>query len=1234
MASNHFNGLVIAANRQDMRKVLLRMAENLSVYKNGPGIDVDSLNKLESPWKIFCKLEPAIEGWCVESLVGAPFPADVNVPGRRGWKSPTSVMASYSMVRAIQMEYGLIDDDSDRTEGAAVAPTGHVVGGVRSSLKRYGEVWALELEYITRQEPNSEDIDAFFLGLPEGKYGVAFLDADSDQNCEQVAVFNGLHHGRRCLKSMTKRDLKEDSCLRASEIVYHKIELRGRQLSKQSSSLPKLAKAMAILHWTHLSYNDNWDYTSCDDFDDPEVNEVETSAEAKSPAAAKAPLKSKTNDASTKLPSKTKKNALHRQRTYGMKVEGRRFDIDVPYNWYVAHGDEANGRPFVAAMWPPREGEDIELPTNGSASVLYCELPDIDLDKEGSVWSHVKTCGVRDFIHAIHMILNYPNPDTFEGIVGPKFVSEEIIEANGVACEVLKVKQLFDDYSEYHIKPLALDNCDYLRCIACNSYGIGEKAFHKLVCDIASSVTQHSTIVPKCEEQLDRALREKISVSDFNEMVSNFAIPYAYVFNLSFEPVMNRAEILNPNLSQSDLYLKLYGDRAELVNRHYVHWMRLLDAVEAQLAYGTATADVIAMLEGLWDKEKELIPNLGLTMESDWGLVKKKGLLDPPQERLAFEKRAGQLADKLGRKLESHDGVEYDGYDESSEDEAPSGAPFVPIPNFVLGLLAEDYLYFPDDTISWNGFRHEISRVDVNFMMRSGLMDRVHDAWCADMDDIEEVSQFLVNILNEIEEDEALHVPKELISDVIRGPVCDGMNIGAGGDLTGITLANLAAMASSIRLDDEISRDTYTLMYDTRLAKGIPQFFNLMGRLIWDMRACSKSLADKPFTVNFVGVRNVDADVLYGDEPVRSIPGAQRARKSLTVKSAPEITLPEVAKAAPAKESKAKSAKAKTDTAEAAPAKTTKAKSAKAKTDAVEDEPEKAKKTKTKSDKAEKTKPAKAKSAADEAGSAKPAASKTKKTAPAKPKKPTLTLEQMLDQMHDRMEADIEHGAPAVNPATTMRAVRKAMYSAGGNGSMFDDTIAELDRQFRAGEIPPRTIGKDDLADDKPLGRVVNMLRTSGGGLAKETVISRLGEEALSAASSDPAVVEHDGKLYLWCHRDEAGKPMRDHKQAILTLEKREKKAEEAYAAGKPFSEERLREVDVERTKAVLALNNAGFFAFGKKKELKTRIAALEEERAVLEKSRAAMTQVDDARKKLAAAKENAENEYKQRGLL
>ena len=159
---------------------------------------------------------------------------------------------------------------------------------------------------------------------------------------------------------------------------------------------------------------------------------------------------------------------------------------------------------------------------------------------------------------------------------------------------------------------------------------------------------------------------------------------------------------------------------------------------------------------------------------------------------------------------------------------------------------------------------------------------------------------------------------------------------------------------------DEISRDTYTLTYDTRLAKGIPQFFSLMGRLIWDMRACSKSLADQPFTVNFVGVRNVDADVLYGNETVRSVPGAQRARKSLVVKSAPQITLPEVVKTEPAKESKTKGAKAKPVADETAPTKATKAKGTKAKADADEAAPTKTTKLKS----------AKSKAAADEAGSA------------------------------------------------------------------------------------------------------------------------------------------------------------------------------------------------------------------------------------------------------------------------
>ena len=176
--------------------------------------------------------------------------------------------------------------------------------------------------------------------------------------------------------------------------------------------------------------------------------------------------------------------------TCNMKVEGRRFDIDVPEGWHVVHGDEAGGRPFAVTRWQPQEGENIEVPAEDGVSVLYCSLPDINLDDEESMWSRVKTYGLRDFIYLIHMKLNYPNPGTFEGKFGSKYLSEEIIEANGVACEVLKVKQLFEGvFAEYHIKPLALDNFDYLRCITCDYDGVDEEAFHKLACGIAASVT-------------------------------------------------------------------------------------------------------------------------------------------------------------------------------------------------------------------------------------------------------------------------------------------------------------------------------------------------------------------------------------------------------------------------------------------------------------------------------------------------------------------------------------------------------------------------------------------------------------------------------------------------------------------------------------------------------------------------------------------------------------------------
>lgn len=48
---------------------------------------------------------------------------------------------------------------------------------------------------MTAWSPNAEDIDVFFMGLPQGEYGVAFYDADEYDGYESISVFSGLHHG-------------------------------------------------------------------------------------------------------------------------------------------------------------------------------------------------------------------------------------------------------------------------------------------------------------------------------------------------------------------------------------------------------------------------------------------------------------------------------------------------------------------------------------------------------------------------------------------------------------------------------------------------------------------------------------------------------------------------------------------------------------------------------------------------------------------------------------------------------------------------------------------------------------------------------------------------------------------------------------------------------------------------------------------------------------------------------
>lgn len=201
-------------------------------------------------------------------------------------------------------------------------------------------------------------------------------------------------------------------------------------------------------------------------------------------------------------------------------------------------------------------------------------------------------------------------------------------------------------------------------------------------------------------------------------------------------------------------------------------------------------------------------------------------------------------------------------------------------PTFLLALLSGDWVFFDDGNIAWDGEHHQITGIQVNGAQAEQFMPFVN-TFASDFDDIEDVVNHLIGFMSEIEKDEGLRIPRGAIAPGIRQAIREG-------DLTGITLMNLAACgaAFSVRLMDE----KYVVLYDTRLAMGIPAFFDLIARLLWDLRQYLRSLMGVPFEIAFASARNFDADQCLGDVS-KPVLGAQTNPQVMIVDSLPEIRL-------------------------------------------------------------------------------------------------------------------------------------------------------------------------------------------------------------------------------------------------------------------------------------------------------------------------------------------------------
>ena len=164
----------------------------------------------------------------------------------------------------------------------------------------------------------------------------------------------------------------------------------------------------------------------------------------------------------------------------------------------------------------------------------------------------------------------------------------------------------------------------------------------------------------------------------------------------------------------------------------------------------------------------------------------------------------------------------------------------------VAWLFDSDHVFFRENEIAWDGKAHSIVGIQLN---------------AANIDEApvlkgnyEQILQGVFDLLGRLEGDEGLRVPRAAIHPALHDAIREG-------DLTGITLFNLAACAQALIMRQK-EPGLYSVLHDDRLARGIPGFYRLVARMLWDMREYND--VSGPFRVAFAAARNLDADQCFG----------------------------------------------------------------------------------------------------------------------------------------------------------------------------------------------------------------------------------------------------------------------------------------------------------------------------------------------------------------------------------
>ena len=585
---------------------------------------------------------------------------------------------------------------------------------------------------------------------------------------------------------------------------------------------------------------------------------------------------------------------------------GSNFEMEpiIPMRWTFDEGIRASCDAFSIAIpdgYRILESQDDNSEDN---DITFSAVPKANEDNETSFRIAIRIAenlpedafeehGIDELV--IAMFRKALNDD--ENMFIPNSPEHWVVQ--GKNCPVLVTRiysQLFGLFTRnsYLIRPISNDMSFRVEITMDEMNDDIAEEMHEPINALVSSIETTKPLKSNLTKMLDKISTQKVTPQEFCETVNHLV--KVVTLCKDTENTANQLEYLR-NCDEPNGYdatRAVVMGMEDFLGRIFPMFVRTFDAIEFQRSFGCTEDELTsyfevakAMLEpcvticdAIDQQSAQFLSEHGPIALPDgfWKMVDSIDM-QLPGTRSEMEMRIKAANEQFQAAIEEHinkapnDNEESDGVD---------------YPTLMMTLLSDDWFFFMDDEITWDGHHHAIAGAQLNGAKADELLDFVNSC-IPGFDDVNEVFQYFVTLLNEIEKDEGLIVPRAMIAPGVQKAIREG-------DLTGLTLANLAACGKAFCVQ-KAKAGSYRVIFDSRLIIGIPSFLDLVARLVWDLRQCTNSMRGKPFEISFLQARNIDADHYLGSVEA-PVPGAQKYAMFMKVTEAPRIALPSASEAA------------------------------------------------------------------------------------------------------------------------------------------------------------------------------------------------------------------------------------------------------------------------------------------------------------------------------------------------